>query len=289
MIKYGDKNEIFSDSTGDTSSNSPYSSYSEAFPWLCDEEGKPLDTGKPIDLLKGVVYVTRYLELRYGVDMGKVSEYGIRDLLHPFFEGKVVSTFSLFKHVSDLHKNNRFTDLVTSTSTVKSETDQVETGEGAAIAEGVLAPGSKIPQYLGSYGEHTLNETIHQALEAKWDFFYNSAKLSVNLVPTAANIVGYGLIVKTFVKHIHNRPYSAETLADKTGKKLKRALFYRNQQLLAFTVLGAPLVLLLTKNSSIGLKNMLTLELFPLSNETKDTVKGFSLLALFTSINKWIP
>lgn len=62
------------------------SSYAEGLPWFVDNEGKPLDLEKPINIFEGVSIVSRYLEYRKQLnleesDMGKLST-----LLQPFID-----------------------------------------------------------------------------------------------------------------------------------------------------------------------------------------------------------
>lgn len=42
-----------------------------------------------------------------------------------------------------------------------------------------------------------------------WDFLYNQKKLTVHGIPVAMNAIGYGLMIKSYIRSVHNRPLGA--------------------------------------------------------------------------------
>jgi hypothetical protein len=37
---------------------------------------------------------------------------------------------------------------------------------------------------------------------------YNNTQIKVNTIPVAMNFIGFNLILRSYIKHVHNRPYA---------------------------------------------------------------------------------
>jgi hypothetical protein len=66
-----------------------------------------------------------------------------------------------------------------------------------------------------------------------------NTKLTVLALPAVVNVVSYGLILKTYINRVHNRPFDIGL--SKSELNIQRIT--RKNQLAFFFVLGAPLVL----------------------------------------------
>ena len=60
------------------------SSYTEAFPWLLDENGKALDYNKRVGLFDGIKVMSNYINTRYNVNPNLISESKLSEILKPF-------------------------------------------------------------------------------------------------------------------------------------------------------------------------------------------------------------
>ena len=112
---------------------------------------------------------------------------------------------------------------------------------------------------FGLYGEVTLNQ-IGVALkenlkDINWEFLYNKTRLTVHGTPVAVNVIGYGLIIKSYMKYVHNRPMEAGL----STIQLEHRKLLRNRQLGLFCLIGAPLTMYFLRSSSRAVKKMFTL------------------------------
>jgi hypothetical protein len=66
---------------------------------------------------------------------------------------------------------------------------------------------------------------------------YDKTRLTIHGVPVAVNAIGYGLLIKSYMKYVHNRPMYAGI----NNHQIAAEMAIRNRQLAIFCVLGAPL------------------------------------------------
>lgn len=258
---------------------SPSSSYAEAFPWFEDAEGKKIDFDKPIRLFDGVKIISRYLETRHRVDPDLISEAKLTEILELFQDNETITVTELYDHVSKFYKEdqNFFSQKLTT------ETDN--------LSESLLTYDSNTSRPFGQYGEVTLNQ-IGVALkenlkDINWELVYDKTRLTVHGVPVAVNAIGYGLLVKSYMKYVHNKPMAAGL----SPSELKWQRAQKNRYLGLFCIIGAPLTMFLLRSSTIPFKDMFTLTVGGGSQvETNNSNLINSSLFLFLSnLNKKIP
>jgi len=150
---------------------------------------------------------------------------------------------------------------------------------------GIFAP------IFGQFGEVTLNQ-IGVALkdnlkDINRESLYDRTRLTVQGLPVASNVIGYSLILKSYMKYVHNRPLDQgiNTVQNNQQKML------RNRQLVLFCILGAPLTLFFLKSTTIALKDMFTLTIGGASqveNNNSNLINS-SFLVFFSNLNNKIP
>lgn len=267
------------------------STLSESFPWLYDEQGKQIEFNKPIKLFDGVKLISNFLEKRFDADPNLLSDVKIGELLKPFSENKEITVLELFNHVSNLYKEDQGKLL------------KKLTFESEAFSDTIITNNSSKP--FGEYGDVTLNQ-IGVALkekmnDIKWDFVSDATQVTVHGLPLAVNAISYGLVLRAFIKYVHNRPMAPNLNASQLA--LTRSV--RDKQLLIFSILGVPITLLFLKYSSLGLKDVFTLsspsldkgggesggplQLGQLENNNKTINTNSSLFLLLSNLNKKIP
>lgn len=147
---------------------------------------------------------------------------------------------------------------------------------------------------FGKYGEVTLNqigvnlkENMQNLKEVNWEYVYDQTRLTIHGLPAAVNAVSYGLVLKTYMKYVHNRPLP-------TGISLVEMEWLsvmRNRQLALFCILGAPLTMGLLKASSVPLKDMFTVTVggSQEANSNSNLINSTLFLSnLITKIPRWI-
>jgi hypothetical protein len=109
------------------------------------------------------------------------------------------------------------------------------------------------------------------------------------------NFIGFNLILRSYIKHVHNRPYAPNL--DIASRRMQE--IGRNRTLLGFLIIGAPLVLLSLKYTAISLKNMASIyflignpvDFSQIDNNNSNIInKSFFLLIsnLKNKIPKWL-
>lgn len=270
---------------GDTDYMPPCSTYAEAFPWYVDEEGRNIDYNKPVNLFDGVKLISHYLETRYQMDPNLISNVQLSELLELFTNenNENVTVADLYDHVSQKFQE----DESNFTKKLKNETEN--------FSDNLLTDEdeSNTSKPFGQHGEITLNQ-LGVALKEKikdlnWEFIYNNTKLTINGLPLAANAIGYGLILKTYIKHVHHRPIEAGF--SKTQRESIKLM--RNRQLGIFCILGAPLTMFLLRFSAIPIKELYSLSIggdSPVANNNSNSNSNTINSILFLSyLNKKIP
>jgi hypothetical protein len=118
---------------------------------------------------------------------------------------------------------------------------------------------------------------------------YDKTRLTLHGVPVAVNAIGYGLLVKSYIKFVHNRPMAAGISPSEI--KLQRAL--RNRNLGMFCILGAPLTMFLLRSSTKPFKDMFTLTVGGGSqvenNNSNLNLINSSFFLFLSNLNKQIP
>ena len=113
---------------------------------------------------------------------------------------------------------------------------------------------------------------------------YENTKLTVHALPAVVNVVSYGLILKTYINRMHNRPFDIGL--SKSELNIQRIT--RKNQLAFFCVLGAPLVMSLLKVSAVSFKDMFDLTIgrdSQAANNNSNTVNSIIFLSYLNKKN----
>jgi hypothetical protein len=245
------------------------SNYNENFPWFIDDKGQTINFNQPITLFDSIKLISNFLEKRYLIDKDFISEIKITKLLEIFKDDKNVTVLELYNHVANLYnqdKNSLIKDLIP-------EKEKLLTLENT--------PDSNIFKPFGKYGDKTLNELGVDLLKLNWSVITDSAKITIHAVPLTINFISFSILLKGYMKLVHNRPYDKSLNTAQLG--LQQAIRRRNLAL--FSLFGAPLILYGLRSSSIGLKNMVDINLESDINKTNNS----GLFLLLSKINNKIP
>lgn len=213
---------------------------SESIPWLLTEDGQSIDYTKSIRLFDGVKLVKHYLETRRGLDSDSLSEVKISELLQPFTDDTDITVLDLYKHIDKVYSEN------------KTYFDQVRS---EIISNDVNNSSPETLKPLGELGDTTFNEALVRMKEWNWNIILDNPKIGINVLPAAVNFVSYSLLLRAYMKHIHNRPYDKHPGALSISKK-----HTRNRILTGFILLGAPAVMWGLRITSISTKDIFTVD-----------------------------
>ena len=297
LIKYnGDTTPSLANAAQGVEENSEglnLSSFGESFPWLMDENGKVLDYNQTVNLDNAVKLISHFLEKKYGVDKSLFPENILTELFEPIKNNKDLTIIEFYNHTAAIFSNNK--DMLS--NLLLENTPLSPSGKGADVLDNSYLPDGSVTtnilnssKPLGSFGDTTLNEIAIGLRDLKWEFIYNTANITVNALPLAMNLVGYGLILKSYVKHVHSRPFDSNfTDAMRLQEQLRR-----NRQLAIFGLVGIPAILVGLRVSAVTLKDVFTINFSnKLETNENSTIEnainnGFILLFL-SNVNKKIP
>ena len=264
------------------------SSYNESFKWLVDELGKPLDFNQQIDLFKGIKLISRYLEVKYNINQDSVSEVKLSELIGPYFNQQEVRIIDLYNHVSSVYNSDKHNFIGKVTEDVS--TLGVVTGTGGNMESNIFSGLNNSSRPLGSYGDITLNDMVVSLKNFNWQFVLNNTEATINTLPLGMNVLSFGLILRTYIKLIHNRPLQPN-LSD-SARKL--ALVQKNRNLMLFVILGAPFVIFTLKNTAVKLKDLGSINVsLESSNQSEinnsSSINNSTLFWLITTVYNKIP
>ena len=120
---------------------------------------------------------------------------------------------------------------------------------------------------------------------------YEKTKLTVHGAPVAANAVGYGLMLKSYMRYVHNRPWDVGL----NSQKIEAQKILRNRQLGIFCILGAPLTMLILRSTAIPIKDMFSLTIGGgensqvANNNLNENSNPFNSILFLSYLNKKIP
>lgn len=241
------------------------SSYEESFPWLVDSNGQNIDLNKDIRLFDGVQLVSRYLEQRLKMDPNLIPEVKLTELLEQFQENKEITVGDLFDHVYNLYKKDQDGFKSKMVENLISSNDST-----ADLSNNISEP-------LGKFGNITLNEIATSLKDLKWDLLLNNAQVTVNAIPLAANVMSYSLILRSYYKYVHNRPY--DPTLSKAALKLQQA--NRNRTLMVFALVGAPITLVFLNQTAVPMKDIFTINVSAAAAPTDNSNALFLLISKF--------
>nr|YP_009912209.1 hypothetical protein [Phallus echinovolvatus]QLD96646.1 hypothetical protein [Phallus echinovolvatus] len=273
LIKYEEK--VDESNIKEILSSFESTSYVESFPLFIDETGKVIDFNKPIGLFNGVKLISQFLEKRFGEDKNFISEVKISELLELFKDNKNVTVLELYNHVGRLYnkdKNSFVKDLI-------DDSDKISMSDNTVNLNSFKS--------LGLYWDITLNEIAEGLLNLNWNIVLDYKKLTLNAAPFTINLISYSLLLKKYMKYVHNRPYSM--IPNSISLEMQKSIRRRN--LFIFSLFGGPLALYALSTSLIIIKNTIDINLFVGSENNiinKKESSSFFLL-LLSKINNKIP
>jgi len=234
---------------------------------LLDSEGKRIDFKGSIKLFDGVKLVSRYLETSYNMDKETISKLKLSELLKPFEEGKDISVLEFYNHIDYLYKNDpnikqMFKDAYDKASNITGKglaNKQSEATENKNLLENATNTDSKP---LGEFGEQSINQILSKFKEFKLREPISNLHITANPVPLLTGVVSYGLLVNSFMKHVHNRPFK-ENLSQ---TELTLQHLQRRRLAYCFILIVAPGMVLGGHYLGSKYSNMFTIELFQGSN-----------------------
>lgn len=149
---------------------------------------------------------------------------------------------------------------------------------------------------LGTYGDITINEIAEKMLNLRWDIIWNRTELTIHALPVAVNLISFSTVLRSYMKHVHNRPFDHSIGAPSIQLQKSKRL----RELGIFTLLGLPISLIALRFSGIGLKNMIDISITggaqieenPINSVgtlATPSMSNFGLFLLLSKINNKIP
>ena len=258
------------------------SSSTENYPDVTDAAGRIIDINQPISMFEGVHLVAQYLRGRYHINPDLISETKITEILKIFDKnGGTITVAEIFEHMSDLYKED------------KNFYSEKQTTQTENLSENLNILDSNTSKPFGQYGEVTLNQiggVLKEKLkDVNWDQVYEKTQLTVNGAPVVVNAIGYGIVLKNYMKYVHNRPMDVGL----SPQQIEAKKLMRNRQLVLFCIFGAPLTMILLRTSAISFKDMFSLSIggdSPVANSNSNSNSNTINSILFLSyLNKKIP
>ena len=114
---------------------------------------------------------------------------------------------------------------------------------------------------------------------------YENTKLTVHALPSVVNVVSYGLILKTYINRVHNRPFDINF----SKSELNFERISRKKQLAFFSIIGAPLVMSLIKVSAVSFKDMFDITIGGDSQAANNNSNTVNSIIFLSYLNKKIP
>jgi hypothetical protein len=117
---------------------------------------------------------------------------------------------------------------------------------------------------------------------------YEKTKLTVHGAPVVANAVGYGLLIKNYMKYVHNRPWDVGINAP----KIEAQKLIRNRHLGLFCILGAPITMLILRSTAIPIKEMFNITSITVGGDSQvanNNSNSINSILFLSYLNKKIP
>nr|YP_003495103.1 hypothetical protein TrcifM_p12 [Trametes cingulata]ADD21057.1 hypothetical protein [Trametes cingulata] len=240
---------------------------SEVFPGLIDDDGNMIDFNKNLNVFEAVEVISYILKKKYEVDTDSTIKIKLDQVTKLFEESNRITVLDLYNYVSQIYKEDP--------NFYKHTADNLSNN---------LMVENKQELFNPLAGEKSLNEFSRYILNLKWETILPMAQVTIHAVPSLLNFVSYGVMVRSYMKLIYNRPIP-KGLNEKELNTLKKS---KNIQLALFSLIGAPLGLVLVKMAAPSFKDMLTFNFsFNSQSEVENNVRNNSLfLFLGNFINK---
>ena len=258
----------------------------ESFPWLLDDDGRPIDFTKKISTFDAVNLLSKFLTKRYNVDPNNINlENKLSEILQTN-ENKNLSVLDMFNRVAAMHKKGELNDLGVR-SVQQQYKDFTELTQNADALQNSKLSSEKA---YGVWGDMTVNDLAVKLKDLNIENIIGSIKITINPALLLFNVISYGLIIKTYVKTVHNQPYPSNL----SGDILNAHKILRMHNFAMFSLLGAPVICVLIKQIlGNSFKNMFTIESLGEAgvDASMPTVSAehSAIFLILSKINKKIP
>lgn len=236
---------------GDTAA---ISSYKESFPWFYDKSGNLINYNKNIgDISEAIEYLSIFLETKYVYKMDEVSTKYVIKILNEFKDHSLnnegITVLEFYNIIAKEIASGKFKEDVLKkviTNSVENET----------LSQ--IKPHTKP---LGEWGDmsalRAVNELYVKIKNLEINTIVSGANLTIHVVPAVVNVFSYGLILRTYMKLIYNRPYPTNI----PSTELAAHKLLRNHNLAVFSLIGVPAIIMILRKSSLGLKDMVSIDI----------------------------
>ena len=280
LVKYNPNSKI--ELLLQNDSNNSTSTYAENFPWFVDEEGNNIDFNSKIKLFDGVKLLSNFLKNKYKLDSADIPQGIINEILKPINDNPDITVLDYYNHVSKVVKEKK--DLF---NPILEEFKNSEEENIKILSNEIEKSGSLKP--LGQFGETTINELVNKAKDLNWETYIYSAKLSIKAIPAVVNVISYGLVLRSYMKFVHNRPF--EKNMDPTAIRLETNL--RNRRLAIFYLLSLPAMLVLSNYTAVQIKDIVSIDVDIAGNDNNNlennNLNKTGLFLILSNLSKKVP
>lgn len=256
MISLNKNNNLNLPQEADLTSNT---NFSESFDYLM-EDGQFLNFNETVGIQRSVQLIANYLEKKYGLDEKLIDRLQIKQFVDNLSENKDPKIIDLFNEVrnsynlnpkifSIFHREGKIEN-----STLSSDEKATLASSDSSIDSSTEAPVGffKSTGLLGKIGERSVNYLFDSMLEGLVNInatkIIDGVKATGDVFPLLTYIVGFSLYVRTYMKHIYNRPLPVSYPTWSSHQKWVYHL-HKNRNLAIFCTLGIPLMMLIRKDS----------------------------------------
>ena len=257
----------------------------ESFPWYKDENGNIIDISKYVGTIEAVKYVAHFLRTKYSLSDQSIPIVTMSKILAPFDDNRKITIKELFDHICNVY----MVDSATFINQVDAEAKSIS--ETSHLEDPIITPTDDKSKPFGQLGENNLNQTAVYLRELKWDSILDNVGAKIHVLPTVMNFFSYSLLMRTYLKYVHHRPYNSN-ITERQRVLLQRV---RNRQLLLYSIVVAPLAMYILNKGALSLKDKVTFTINPtidISNEletNENTYLNSSVILLLLQLNKKIP
>jgi len=211
------------------------------------------------------------------MDKETISKLKLSELIKPFEEGKEISVLEFYNHIDYLYKHNPNIRKMSKDAYHKASniTEKGLIGTNNNFEAGPSTESNNLLENasntdnkpLGQFGEQSLNQILTKFKEFKFREPMSNMHVTVNPLPLLTNFLGYGLILNSYMKHIHNRPFKPNL----SQTELKIQHLQRRRFAYCFSLGIAPMMVLGSKYAALKLKDIFSIDLFSLSGQGSES------------------
>jgi hypothetical protein len=289
----------------------------------------PLNPNEEVGLFHSISIVSSYISRLNHVNPNLFPNQTLTGVFNLFINNETVQVSRLMNHLDVLFRDRaifterlvsshnsiffqtriiyssffRFANSSPSTSVNSTASTSVNIratlGVDAAAIPRVNPSRVSISRPLGSFGDITLNELITLIYNLEWTL--PTGDIIVNPLPLLGATIGYGLVMRVYVRTIHNLPYPTAT----HNWQFMNEYLFRRRQLMLFAIGGAPIAVILLRLVTIRFRDVIRIELpipspegntppspngntppFPDGNPPNSNGTGSSLVLFFSTLSR---